>query len=193
VPYQVYAQTNSSLWVGLASLIQLPFLITGALWGGAMGDRVDKRVLMIISAVVLGLTSAALAINAQVHDHHLVVLLLLAALSAGFAGFSGPLRTAAIPKLVAPEQLVAAYSLNQVAMNSAVVIGPAVAGVLIASVGLYSCYAIDAITFGVLTILTFPLSALPAAAEHAGTAMFRAIATAFATSAPTRWSRRSTS
>ena len=179
VPYQVYSQTHSSLWVGLASLIQLPFLITGALWGGAMGDRVNKRVLMLISALILGLASAGLAINAQVHDHHLVVLLLLAALSAGFAGFSGPLRTAAIPKLVAPEQLVAAYSLNQVAMNAAVVIGPAVAGVLIASVGLYSCYAIDAITFGVLTILTFPLSPLPSAAEHAGIAMFRAIGDGF--------------
>jgi MFS family permease len=179
VPFQVYSQTHSSLWVGLASLIQLPFLITGALWGGAMGDRVDKRHLMLISAVVLGMTSAGLAINAHVHDHHLVVLLLLAALSAGFAGFSGPLRTAAIPKMVAPEHLVAAYSLNQVAFNTAVVIGPAVAGVLIASVGLYSCYAIDAVTFGVLTILTFPLSPMPAAGEHAGTAMFRAIGDGF--------------
>jgi MFS family permease len=179
VPFQVYAQTHSSLWVGLASAIQLPFLITGALWGGAMGDRVDKRVLMLISAVILGLTSMGLAINAQVHDRHLIVLLLLAALSAGFAGFSGPLRTAAIPKLVAPEELVAAYSLNQVAMNTAVVIGPAVAGVLIASVGLYSCYAIDAITFGLLTILTVFLSPMPAAAKHAGTAMFRAIGDGF--------------
>jgi MFS family permease len=179
VPYQVYFQTHSSLWVGLASAIQLPFLIVGALWGGAMGDRVDKRVLMLVSAVVLGLTSAALAINAHVHDHHLVVLLLLAALSAGFGGFSGPLRTAAIPKLVAPDELVAAYSLNQVAFNSAVVIGPAAAGVLIASVGLYSCYAIDATTFGLLTLLTFFLSPLPAAAEHAGAAMVRAIADGF--------------
>jgi MFS family permease len=179
VPYQVYFQTHSSLWVGLASLIQLPFLITGALWGGAMGDRLDKRALMLVSAVALGATSAGLAINAHAHDHHLVALLLLAALSAGFAGFSGPLRTAAIPKLVEPDQLVAAYSLNQVAFNAAVVIGPAVAGVLIASVGLYSCYAIDATTFGALTILTWFLSPMPAGAEHAGTAMLRAIADGF--------------
>jgi MFS family permease len=179
VPYQVYSQTHSSLWVGLASLIQLPFLITGALWGGAMGDRVDKRVLMIVSAIVMGLTSAGLAINAHVHDRHLVVLLLLAALSAGFAGFSGPLRTAAIPKLVPPDELVAAYSLNQVSFNSAVVIGPAAAGVLISAVGLYSCYAIDATTFGLLTVLTWFLSPLPAAAEHVGTAMFRAISDGF--------------
>jgi MFS family permease len=64
-------------------------------------------------------------------------------------------------------------------MNAAVVVGPAVAGVLIASVGLYSCYGLDAITFGLLTLLTFPLSSLPAAAEHAGTAMFKAIGDGF--------------
>jgi MFS family permease len=179
VPFQVYSQTHSSLWVGLASLIQLPFLITGALWGGAMGDRVDKRVLMLLSSVLLALTSAGLALNAGLHDHHLIVLLLLAAFSAGFAGFSGPLRTAAIPKLVKPEELVASYSLNQVAVNSAAVIGPALAGVLIASVGLFSCYTIDAITFALSTLLTFFMSAMPASGEHSGTRMLRAIGDGF--------------
>ncbi len=179
VPFQVYSQTHSSLWVGLASLIQLPFLITGALWGGAMGDRYDKRVLMLLSSVVLGLTSAGLAVNAGLHDRHLVFLLLLAALSAGFAGFSGPLRTAAIPKLVKPEELVASYSLNQVAVNSAAVIGPALAGVLIASVGLFSCYTIDAITFALLTVLTSFMSAMAATGEHSGTRMLRAIGDGF--------------
>ena len=179
VPFQVYSQTHSSLWVGLASLIQLPFLITGALWGGAMCDRADKRVLMVLSSVVLGLTSAGLALNAGLHDHHLIFLLLLAALSAGFAGFSGPLRTAAIPKLVKPEELVASYSLNQVAVNSAAVIGPALAGVLIAGIGLFSCYTIDAITFALLTLLTSFMSAMPATGEHSGTRMLRAIGDGF--------------
>jgi MFS family permease len=144
-----------------------------------MGDRADKRVLMVLSSVVLGLTSAGLALNAGLHDHHLIFLLLLAALSAGFAGFSGPLRTAAIPKLVKPEELVASYSLNQVAVNSAAVIGPALAGVLIAGIGLFSCYTIDAITFALLTLLTSFMSAMPATGEHSGTRMLRAIGDGF--------------
>ena len=65
VPFQVYRETHSSLWVGLASLIQLPFLIAGSLWGGAMGDRRDKRTLMQLSATALGLTSGLLALNAH--------------------------------------------------------------------------------------------------------------------------------
>ena len=179
VPFQVYRETHSSLWVGLASLIQLPFLIAGSLWGGAMGDRRDKRTLMQLSAAALGLTSGLLAVNAHLRHQHLSYLLLLAALAAGFAGFSGPLRTAAIPKLVRADELVSAYSLNQIAFNSAMVVGPALAGVLIAGVGLFSCYAIDATTFGILVIVTSFIAPLPASDEHAGTAILRAIADGF--------------
>jgi len=179
VPYQVYRDTHSSLWVGLASLLQLPFLICGSLWGGAMGDRRDKRTLMMLSAVVLGLASAGLAVNASVDHRHLVVLLMLAAFAAGFAGFAGPLRTAAIPTLVGPDELVAAYSLNQVAVNSAVVVGPALAGVLIASVGLFSCYALDAATFLVVVLMTSFMAPMEPGAEHTGIAILRAIGDGF--------------
>ena len=179
VPYQVYRDTHSSLWVGLASLMQLPFLICGSLWGGAMGDRRDKRTLMMASAVVLGLASAGLAINARFDHRHLAVLLVLAALAAGFAGFAGPLRTAAIPTLVGPDELVAAYSLNQVAVNSAVVVGPALAGVLIASVGLFSCYALDAASFLVLVLMTSFMAPMKPSGEHTGVAVLRAIGDGF--------------
>jgi MFS family permease len=178
VPFQVYSDTHSSLWVGLASLIQLPFLIGGSLWGGAMGDRMDKRSLMLISSMILGLISAGLAINARV-DGRLTYLLALAALAAGFAGFSSPLRTAAIPTLVKPNELMSAYSLNQVSVNGAAVIGPALAGVLIASIGLFSCYVFDAASFVILTILTSFISPLPSSGEHTGIRMLRAIGDGF--------------
>jgi MFS family permease len=180
VPYQVYRETHSSLWVGLASLIQLPFLITGSLWGGAMGDRADKRTLMTLSALALCVLSGALAWNARLHDQRLVYLLVLSAFAAGFAGFSGPLRTAAIPKLVGPDELISAYSLNQVIANTAMMIGPALAGVLIASLGLFSCYAIDAVTFLALMLMTSLMSPMKPSGAHTGTAILRAIGDGFA-------------
>ena len=175
VPLQVYLESHSSLWVGLASLIQLPFLIAGSLWGGVMGDRLNRRTLLVVDSLILAVLSGGLALNAQSHHSHFPVLISLAALAAGFAGFSGPIRTAVIPELVPESQLVAAYSLNQVIVNLASVAGPGAAGLLIASVGLSACYWIDAATFLCLTIFTALMASMPASGEHTGTRMLRAM------------------
>ncbi|MGA2968296.1 MAG: MFS transporter [Acidimicrobiales bacterium] len=175
VPLQVYLESHSSLWVGLASLIQLPFLIAGSLWGGVMGDRLNRRTLLVVDSLILAVLSGGLAFNAQLHHSHFAILISLAAIAAGFAGFSGPIRTAVIPKLVPESQLVAAYSLNQVIVNLASVAGPGAAGLLIASVGLSACYWIDAVTFLCLTIFTALMASMPASGEHTGTRMLRAM------------------
>ena len=179
VPYQVYRETHSSLWVGLASLIQLPFLIAGSLWGGAMGDRLNRRTLLVASSIVLGAFSAALALNAESSRAHFPLLLTLAALAAGAAGFAGPIRSATIPRLVEGDELVATYSINQVVMNVATVVGPALAGVLLASVSLASCYWLDAATFVVLAGATRAMSSLPPGREHTGVAVLAAIREGF--------------
>ena len=179
VPYQVYRQTHSSLWVGMASLIQLPFLIAGALWGGALGDRIDQRTLMIVSSFFQGAVSIGLALNALSAHGHFALLLSLAAVAAGAAGFVSPLRMATIPRLLKSDQWVAAYSLNQIAVNTAAVAGPAFAGVLLASVSLSACYWIDALTFALLAVATMFMSALKPTGEHSGIAMLRAIGDGF--------------
>jgi len=179
VPYQVYRETHSSLWVGLASLIQLPFLIAGSLWGGALGDRIDQRTLMIASSFFQGAVSVGLALNALSPHGHFALLLSLAAVAAGAAGFVSPLRAATIPRLLSSDQLVAAYSLIQIAVNTAAVAGPAVAGVLLASVSISACYWIDATTFTLLAIATMFMSALKPTGEHTGIAMLRAIGDGF--------------
>ena len=175
VPYQVYLETHSSFWVGLASLIQLPFLIAGSLWGGVLGDRLNRRTLLVSNSFILAILSAGLALNAQLTHTHFVILISLAALAAGFSGFSGPIRTAVIPKLVPPNQLVAAYSLNQVIVNLASVVGPGAAGLLIASVGLSACYWFDAATFVFLMFFSAMMNSMPAGGEHTGTRMLRAM------------------
>ncbi len=179
VAYQVYQRTGSSLWVGLVSFIQLPSLIVGSLWGGALGDRFDRRTLLIWVSLLLGLASCALGANALLSRANFVVLVVVPAIAAGLAGVAGPLRTAAIPTMVAPEELVAAYSLNQVLMNTGTLVGPASAGVLLATVGLASCYFVDGGTFFALVLATFFMSAMRPVGDHEGQKMLRAIAEGF--------------
>ena len=179
VPYQIYRETHSTLWLGLASLIQLPFLISGALWGGALGDRRDRRALLVGTSLILGALSVALALNAQRPHPHVGVLIALSAVAAGVAGVAGPIRSASIPSLVRPDQLVAAYSLNQVIINAASVGGPALAGVLLASVSLSSCYWLDGVTFALLVLASSFMSPMPASGEHSGIALYQAIRDGF--------------
>ena len=179
IPYQVYRETHASLWVGLASFLQLPFLIVGALLGGAYGDRYDKRRLLVGSGVLCALVDVGLAVNATLHGHHFVVLLSLAALLAGVTGFSGPIRTSALPKILGEEDLIAGYSLNQVVFNFALVAGPSLAGVLLASFTLEGCYVADGVTFLVLALATAFLDPLPASGTAAATSLWRAIGDGF--------------
>jgi MFS family permease len=179
VAYQVYQLTGSSLWVGLVSFIQLPLLILGSLWGGALGDRFDRRSLLIGASFFLGLLSCVLGANALDHHGSLVVLIIVPALSAGLSGVSGPLRTATIPMLVKPEELVAAYSLNQIIVNTATVVGPGVAGVLVATVGLSSCYFIDGVSFFALVFATLLMAPMKPVGQHSGAKILRSIAEGF--------------
>ncbi len=179
VPYQVYRETHSSLWVGLASLFQIPFLIAGSLWGGALGDRFDRRMMMIVGTLASALTSLGLALNALDAHSDLGLLLTFAALSAGAGGFAAPIRSAAIAGMLHHEQLISAYSLNQIIVNISTVAGPSLAGVLLASLSLSSCYFADALTFLILGVATLFMTHLAAPTGRAGVALFAAIGDGF--------------
>jgi MFS family permease len=178
VPYQVYEKTHSSLWVGLSSLIVLPFFIAGALSGGALGDRFDRRKLLILFTLLCVATSTFLAVNAVITHSPLGVLLVLAAVAGGTYGVVGPLRSAAIPQLVAPEDLVPAYSLMQLLMNTATVLGMSLAGLLLSVVGVSWCYGLDAISFAALTLSVVGMRPLPALGGSSAK-LFRAIREGF--------------
>ena len=161
IAYQVYDITGSSLWVGLVSLIQLPFLIWGSLWGGAVGDRADKRQILSIGGIVLAVFSAGMAVNASLDRPALWPIVLFSAFAAFGGGFVNPARNASIPRLVQPHQLVAAYSLNQVVIQTATVVGPALSGVLLATLGVASCYWLDVVSFVIFVVATLAMDSLP--------------------------------
>ncbi|MGA2124022.1 MAG: MFS transporter [Acidimicrobiales bacterium] len=179
VAYEVYQLTGSSLWVGVVSFIQLPLLIIGALWGGGLGDRFDRRTLLLVATSFLGLISLALGLNAVQAHPNFVILVTLPALAAFFSGLTGPLRTAVIPTLVRPEELTAAYAVFQIIMNGATVVGPGLAGVIIATTNVSWCFFIDGITFFALVLATFFMSAMKPPVVHTDARIFRAIGQGF--------------
>ncbi len=179
IPFQVYRDTHDSLMVGLTSLLQLPFLIGGSLLGGAVGDRRDKRPLLLVSTALCAVVDLALALNAAGHNRHVLVVMTLSALLAGVMGFSGPLRTAALPVILGPDDLVAGYSIIQVIFNVALVAGPSLAGLILSRYSLSACYLLDGLTFAALVVTTFFLDPLPPSGASEPAALRHAIAAGF--------------
>ncbi len=174
IPFQVFSMTHSSLQVGLVSLAQLVPLVVGSLIGGTLGDVMDRRRLMVISSALSALAAAGLMANALLPHPSLVAIYLISALAAGLLGLASPARTAAIPRMVRPELLVAAYSFNQIVIQVATIVGPAIAGILIATVGLPWTFGLDAASFGGLLVTSLLLRPLPP--QHGGqTAGLRSI------------------
>ena len=174
IPFQVFSMTHSSLQVGLVSLAQLVPLVVGSLIGGTLGDVMDRRRLMILSSALSALAAAGLMANALLPHPSLVAIYLISALAAGLLGLASPARTAAIPRMVRPELLVAAYSFNQIVIQVATIVGPAIAGILIATVGLPWTFGLDAASFGGLLVTSLLLRPLPP--QHGGqTAGLRSI------------------
>lgn len=179
IPFQVYRDTHDSLMVGLTSLLQLPFLIGGSLIGGAMGDRLDKRRLLLLSTAASAVVDLGLALNAAGHNRHVVIVMILAALLAGVMGFSGPLRTAALPVVLGDDDLVAGYSIMQVIFNTAVVVGPSLAGLILSFSSLSACYGIDALSFAALVVTTFSIDPLPPSGDAPSASLVAAIGEGF--------------
>jgi MFS family permease len=161
VPFQVYRQTHSSLQVGAVSLAQLVPLIIGALAGGTVGDAIDRRTMMWITGAALALTSAALALNALAAHPALWLIYVVSALTGALIGFSNTARAASSATLVGPHHQPAAAALTQIVFQLGTVVGPAVSGLLIATVGLSWVYGLDAITYVISVMFIRSMAAIP--------------------------------
>jgi MFS family permease len=146
---------NSGTALGLVTALQfLPMLIFGA-WGGVLSDRVDKRKLLYGTQISAGLLALALGIivsagAAAVWNVYVMSVLL------GFVNVvDNPARQTFVLEMVGREQLPNAVSLNSVVMNSSRVVGPALGGILVGTVGLAWCFYINAASYiGVIVALS---------------------------------------
>jgi MFS family permease len=144
---QVYAITGSSLWVGLLGPASLIPLVIFGLWGGAVADAVDRRRLLIIGSIVAWAATLALLLHAWSGLNSVFLIIGVIALQAiGFAVTSAT-RGAIIPRIVPPERVAAANTLNFLVSSVSTVLGPLLAGVVIAKAGYAAAYLIDAVLF----------------------------------------------
>ncbi len=168
VPFQVYAITRSSLVVGLVSLTQLFPLIIGSLLGGSLVDAVDRRRLLIVVEAIGAVSSAGLALNADVGPA-LWPLFAFPALTAALSGIDSSARNAMMPGLVGMELLPASNAIFQSTFQLGTIVGPAVAWLLLAGAGVHLIYWIDACSYLAALSAVFLIAPQPPAAGVAAT------------------------
>jgi MFS family permease len=154
INWHVYLLTKSPLALGFVGLTRVVPIVVFSLWGGVVADRHDRRRVMVTTQVGMTLVALGLAAFTFAGRETLWLLYLLNALGASAVAFDGPSRQALIPRLVPPEDLPGALSLNLSVFQAGLIGGPALAGMLIAhhpgtspTAGLATIYLLNAISF----------------------------------------------
>jgi len=162
--------TNSGSWLGVTLAVQqLPTLVLTP-WGGVLADRYSKRSILICTASASIIPSVLLGVLTLTHHINIAMVLGLALVGGIVDAFEKPARQSFPSEMVGPGQLANAVMLNNVMQDTGKVLGPAIAGVLIAAAGLPFTFLINAASFpavivGLLLMRTDEL----AAPKHGGT------------------------
>lgn len=143
----VYRLTGSSLLLGAVGFAsQFPVFVV-APFGGTTADRFNRRKLIIATqtaSMILAAILAWLTLSHRVHEWHIFVL---ASLLGIVNAFDIPGRQAFLIDMVGKEDLMNAIALNSSMFNGARVVGPAIAGILVAKIGEGWCFAANAVSY----------------------------------------------
>ena len=161
LPYQVYTLTGSVLSIAALTLVQLIPILIFALGAGTVVDAVDRRRVLLITQTGLAICSLTLVVLSASGNPPLTALYVVAFLAAGLSSLDQPARASSIPRLVPAERLPSAIALNQLNFQAASIVGPALGGILIATVGLTAAYAVDTVSFVAALIAVVAIHPLP--------------------------------
>ncbi len=174
VSAQVYALTQSSLWVGLLGPVALVPLVVFGLWGGAIADAVDRRKLLLTCSLISWTATLVLLVNAVFLSNVWLLMAAVAVQSTGVA-VASPTRNAIIPRLVPKHLVPSANTLNFTLGSLGSVLGPLLGGVVLAGGGYGMAYLIDALLFSASLYAAVRLPRLEPLGETAAPG-FRAVA-----------------
>jgi MFS family permease len=138
---------NSSFAVGVVTALQyVPMMVLGT-WGGVIADRFDKRRVLIIAQSGLAASAAALAAITLTHVASLWSVYALALVGGVFNMLDTPARQAFVTEMVGREETSNAIGLNSSVFNASRIVGPAIGGVLIVTVGTGMCFVVNAVSY----------------------------------------------
>jgi MFS family permease len=147
--------TNSGVAVGLTAALQFtPILVLGA-WGGLLADRVNKRRLLMVTQTVMALpalTLWALTLGGGIEAWMVYALVFI---RGTVLALDNPARQAFVSEIVGASRTVNAVALNSVIVHTARTVGPALAGVLIALVGVGTCFLLNTLSFGAMVLALY--------------------------------------
>ena len=139
--------TGNGVAIGVLAAFQFgPVLLIGA-WTGLVADRSDKRKLLFIVQVFAMVQTFALAGLAFMNQPPLAAIYIVAAAGGITLAFDNPARRAFVVEMVPPEQMANAVSINSALMTSARIIGPALAGLAITTVGFGWAFVLDGVSY----------------------------------------------
>jgi MFS family permease len=174
LPVQCYSLTHSTLAVGLLGAAEFVPILLLALVGGALADAFDRRRLIALAEIGALAVAVVLVVNALLDDPAVWLLFLAAALFAACDALRRPPLDALEPRLVEREEFKAAFAVKSALWNVGALGGPALAGVLIASVGYAATYAVDAASF-VVALATLAMIRTPPPPPDAAAPSLRSV------------------
>src|SRR5580704_10701902 len=141
------AGSRSAFFLGLDSFLgELPLLLFTMI-GGVFADRRDRRHMILMSQIVQMLVALVLAVLIYTRRIHIAHVLGLSLITGCVRAFGGPAYQSLIPTLVRKEHLPNPIALNSIQFNLAQVIGPVVAGAVLAAFGMVACFGLNGISF----------------------------------------------
>lgn len=167
LPFQIKELTNSYIAVGAMGAVEIIPLIVFALWGGVLADSIDRKKMVWRCEAGALIFSATLLANSLLHKPHLLLLYIVAIGFSSVDGLSSPSFSAMIPRLVDHDDLPSSMALMSLRWQFSAIIGPAIAGVIIATSGIKTAYGIDILSYIISVIFILKISAIPPVIEGA--------------------------
>ncbi len=157
INWQMYQMTHSAVALGLIGVVSFVPLLLFSIVGGLAADNMSRKKLLLATQVFLVVLALCLAWTTAYGLMTPILLFIFLALNFTGMAFFGPVRQSIVPELVPRHYLMNAVSLNTLARQSAVIIGPVIAGFLIALYGVQAIYLFNTCALFVTMMTIIPL------------------------------------